>query len=86
MFVAAIAHNLQLPPAGTPLSLSTLVANFLLLDVSLNTTLWAIQLEVVMAPLIVLPYFLECRQGPRVLAVIGNVPGFLQLSAVEAAF
>ena len=80
MFVAAIAHNWQLPQADTPLSLSTLVANFLLLDVSLNTTLWAIQLEVVMAPLIVMLYFLECRQGPRVLAVIAVVATFLAFS------
>lgn len=80
MLLAAIADNWQLPQAGTPLGLSTLIANFLLLNVSLNGTLWALQLEVVMAPLIVLLYFLERRQGPWILAVIAVGATFLAFS------
>lgn len=56
-----------------PLSVSTFVANLLLLDVSLNTTWWALQVEVLMAPVIVLLYFLERRFGVRVLVAIAAV-------------
>ena len=79
MFIAAIAHQWQLP-GGLPLTPSIFVANLLLLDVSLNNTLWAIQLEVVMAPLIVLLYFLERRQGPWVLVPIAVISSVLAFS------
>ena len=50
-----------------PLTISTLVANMLLLDASINGTLWALQTEVLMAPVIALCYFLERSCGTRVL-------------------
>ncbi|TMJ28422.1 MAG: hypothetical protein E6G96_11685, partial [Alphaproteobacteria bacterium] len=74
MLVAALAHDWQIPATGNqpvaPVSLSTFIANLLLLDVSLNTTLWAIQVELLMAPVIVALYFLERWQGAWALAAI----------------
>jgi peptidoglycan/LPS O-acetylase OafA/YrhL len=64
--IAATAHQ-----TAEPLSLSTLVANMLLLDVSINSTLWALQIEMVMIPIIVTFYFLERKYGtgPLIAAV-----------------
>jgi peptidoglycan/LPS O-acetylase OafA/YrhL len=58
--------------AGAPLSLSTLLANMLLVDASINRTLWAMQLEVLMVPVILVCYFLERSYGtgPLIAAVI----------------
>lgn len=81
MLLAAAAHGWQIPTeagrAAAPLTLTTLLANMALLDVSLNTTLWAIQLEVVMAPFIVALYFLERRYGARALIAIAVVTSLL---------
>ncbi len=79
---AAIAFGWTLPPtaenpAATPLTVLTFVANLLLVDVSLNSVLWAIQLEVVMAPFIVLFYFLERRHGVRALVIVAVVTSLL---------
>jgi peptidoglycan/LPS O-acetylase OafA/YrhL len=65
--IGATAHQ-----AGGPLSFSALIANMLLLDVSINSTLWALQLEMVMVPIIVLFYFLErwYGTGPLIAAVV----------------
>ena len=52
-----------------------LLANMLLLDASLNGTLWALQLEVLMAPIIVLFYFLERSYGTRVLVAAAVTSG-----------
>jgi peptidoglycan/LPS O-acetylase OafA/YrhL len=49
--------------AGAPPSLSTLVANMLLVEASINSTLWALQLEVLMVPVILAGYFLERAYG-----------------------
>jgi peptidoglycan/LPS O-acetylase OafA/YrhL len=51
-------------PAPAP---SLVLANAMLLDVSLRTELWALQLELLMAPVILALYFLERRSGPRLL-------------------
>jgi cysteine desulfuration protein SufE len=57
--------------AGAPaLDTGTMVANALLLDVSFNTTLWALQVEVLVAPIILLLYFLERAFGTRALAAV----------------
>lgn len=53
-----------------PVPLRQLIANMLLLDVSMNEWFWALQVEFLMAPAIVSLYFLESRHGPRVLVVI----------------
>jgi peptidoglycan/LPS O-acetylase OafA/YrhL len=81
--VAASVAGWQIPATAeapaTPLTISMLVANMLLLDASLNSTLWALQLEVLMAPVIVLFYFLDRSYGTRVLvaaAVLSTVLSF----------
>ena len=74
MLFAACAYGWQLPASpgrpATPLSASTLLANLALINVSLNPTLWAIQIEVLVAPALVLLYFLERRLGVRALAAV----------------
>jgi peptidoglycan/LPS O-acetylase OafA/YrhL len=47
------------------------VANMLLLKASVNSTLWALQVEVLMAPIIMLLYFVERSSGTRTLLLIG---------------
>jgi peptidoglycan/LPS O-acetylase OafA/YrhL len=49
------------------------VAGALLFDVSWNSVLWALQVELLMAPIIVALYYLELRLGPRALLAIGLV-------------
>ena len=70
VLVAAVTYTFHAATPSPPLAASTLFANLALLSVSLNNTLWAIQLEVVMAPLIVGLYFLERWRGPRALIVV----------------
>jgi peptidoglycan/LPS O-acetylase OafA/YrhL len=70
MTVAALVRIGLAPPDAPPVTLSEFLANLLLLHVSLNGTLWAIQLEVVMAPLIVLLWGLDKRFGPRALVAV----------------
>ena len=81
MLLSAVAHGWQIPatatqPAGA-LDAWTITANLLLLDVSMNSVLWAIQLEVLMAPVIVALYFLERWRGPWVLVAIAFVTSVL---------
>jgi peptidoglycan/LPS O-acetylase OafA/YrhL len=84
MLVAGLAHGWQIPAGqsgeGAPVTPATLVANLLLIDVSLNSTLWAIQLEVLIAPIIVLLYFVERRFGPWSLAAIALATSVLSFS------
>ena len=58
--------------AAAPLSLATLIANMLLVDASINSTLWALQLEVLVVPVILACYFLERAYGtgPLIAAVV----------------
>ena len=53
--------------AGRPLTPSLLVANMLLLDVSMNGVYWALQVEMLMVPVILVLYLLERRTGAHVL-------------------
>ena len=53
--------------AAPPLTAHLLFANLFLFDASMNGTLWALQVELLMAPVILLLYFLERRRGPRLL-------------------
>jgi peptidoglycan/LPS O-acetylase OafA/YrhL len=48
-------------------------ANMFLLDVSLNGSWWALQVELLMAPVIVALYYLERGRGPRALALVAVV-------------
>jgi peptidoglycan/LPS O-acetylase OafA/YrhL len=74
--VAASIAGWQIPAtpdqAAIPLTGSTLLAHMLLLDTSINSTLWALQLEVLMAPVILICYFLERSYGtgPLIAAVL----------------
>ncbi len=56
--------------AARPLTAATLFANLFLLDASMNSTLWALQVEMIMAPVILVLYFLERRGGPRLLLAV----------------
>jgi peptidoglycan/LPS O-acetylase OafA/YrhL len=69
LLTAAVAGN-QFRPEGTaaqPLTGPRLVANLLLLNTSVNGTLWALQVELLMAPIILLLYYVERGSGPRLL-------------------
>jgi peptidoglycan/LPS O-acetylase OafA/YrhL len=57
------------PPrtAAQPLTAPLLFANMFLLDISVNGSLWALQVELLMMPVILLLYFLERSRGPRIL-------------------
>ncbi len=56
-----------------PFTVPQVLANMLLLDVSMNGVLWALQCEMLMVPVIFSLYFLERRCGPRVLLGIALV-------------
>jgi peptidoglycan/LPS O-acetylase OafA/YrhL len=75
--LAALLHGGQTVPSPEnpthTITFGELVANFLLLNVSINPTLWALQVEVLMVPIIVLLYFAERAYGPRVLLAIGLI-------------
>jgi peptidoglycan/LPS O-acetylase OafA/YrhL len=63
--------------AANTVTAREVLANMLLLDVSLNGSWWALQVELLMAPIIVTLYFLERRCGPRVLVPIALVTSAL---------
>lgn len=73
MLVAAATYTFHAAAPRPPIDAATMIANLSLVSVSLNTTLWAIQIEVVMAPFIVGLWFLERWQGPRILVAIAAV-------------
>ena len=66
--------------ANHPLGASEIVANMLLLQATVNSTLWALQLEAVMAPIILLLYFLDRAYGPWALLALGVVTTALTFS------
>ena len=65
---------------GGALDVTLIIRNMLLIDACINATLWAIQLEALMAPLILLLYFLERSYGPRVLLIIAVTTTLLAFS------
>jgi peptidoglycan/LPS O-acetylase OafA/YrhL len=70
VLLIALLSLVQLHPLGgasSPLTAQRFVANLFLFDISLNGTLWALQVELVMAPVILLLYFLERNRGPYTL-------------------
>lgn len=85
MLLAAIVYGWRLPghdgQPGPALEVGTFVANLLLLDASLNGTLWAIQVEILMAPVIVALYFVERSRGPLMLLANAVVTSALSFSA-----
>jgi len=73
VLLLAVLADIDLAPYGEafrPHSVRQWCAQMLLLDVSMNTTLWALQLEVVVAPIILVLYFLDRSRGPWILLVI----------------
>jgi peptidoglycan/LPS O-acetylase OafA/YrhL len=64
---AASSYFLELERAW---SAKDLLGNFLLLDVSMNGHLWALQLELMMVPVILGLYFLERRFGPSIFIAV----------------
>src|SRR5438552_14162190 len=56
-----------------PLTVPTFLANLVLLDVNLNSPLWALQVAVLMAPFILLFYFVERRFGPSAVLAIAII-------------
>jgi peptidoglycan/LPS O-acetylase OafA/YrhL len=87
--VAALANGWELPAwtgHSGPLTVSTLVANLLLLDVTMNPTLWAIRVELLMVPAILLLYLLERSHGSRALIAIAIVTTLLSFSSQWAVW
>jgi peptidoglycan/LPS O-acetylase OafA/YrhL len=82
--VFALVNNWQIPASpdhpARPFESLALIKHFLLLDVSLNTTLWALQVEVLMAPIIVSLYFVERRYGIRPILAFAIVTTALSFS------
>jgi peptidoglycan/LPS O-acetylase OafA/YrhL len=70
LVMLTILMKLAESPPSFP-SPGRLVAHLLLLDVTMNGTLWALQVELLMAPVIVALFFLERRWGPGVLVGVG---------------
>ena len=88
--VFALANGWQVPaspdrPEG-PLDVATLMANFLLLDVSLNPTLWALQLEVLTVPIILLLYLVERSHGIRPVVAFALLTAVLSFAKQWALF
>jgi peptidoglycan/LPS O-acetylase OafA/YrhL len=70
VIVGVLVSALVGPPGETlegPLTARRFVGNLFLLDVSLNRHLWALQVELLMVPIIFLLYLLERRWGPYTL-------------------
>jgi peptidoglycan/LPS O-acetylase OafA/YrhL len=72
----AFAHG----DATQQLTLPLVVRNALLLDVSMNYSLWALQLELLMVPVIFSLYFLERNRGPGILAALALITTALAFS------
>lgn len=67
------------PPPG-PIDVHGVIRNILLLDVSMNGVLWALQLEAAVAPLIALLFLIERRWGVGVLVAVAVVATPLSFS------
>ena len=72
--------------AARPLTAPLLCANLLLLDVSLNDTYWALRVELLMVPVLLLLYFLERSRGPYVLLGIALATSALAFSSEWAVW
>lgn len=81
VIVTALAAGwaLQNPQNGS-LTLPTLLSNMLLLECTVNNNYWALQVEILMIPVILALYFLECRRGPWVILALGVATSFLSFS------
>jgi peptidoglycan/LPS O-acetylase OafA/YrhL len=66
---------------GFPLSAGELVRNLLLVTASMNITLWALQVELLMAPIIVALFFIERWRGSYLLHTIAVATSALSFSS-----
>jgi peptidoglycan/LPS O-acetylase OafA/YrhL len=76
---ASHGQGLEFPSPGR------LISNLLLIDVSMNGPLWALQVELLMMPVILCLYFLERRTGPTLIlgtAVVSTVLAYSNRWAV----
>lgn len=67
-------------PTAPDRPLTTVLANMLLLDSSINGVYWALQVEVLMAPIILLLYFVDRSYGTRPLIFIAVAATALSFS------
>jgi peptidoglycan/LPS O-acetylase OafA/YrhL len=67
VFVGVMVTVLAFGAEAGPVSGPRLMRNMLLLDTSINGTYWALQVELLMMPIILGLYFLERKTGPRFL-------------------
>ena len=84
--ILAGLHKATIDGAAVPLTPWRVIANCLLLEVSMNGTLWAIQLELVMVPIILLLYLLERRAGPRAVLIVAIVTAVAALTGNWARY
>jgi len=62
-------------------TLPLLFTNGLLLDVTVNVNYWALQVEMLLIPVILALYFVECRLGPTVVLALGVTTALLSFSS-----
>jgi peptidoglycan/LPS O-acetylase OafA/YrhL len=71
--LTALAQGFEVAPLGQAaraLQLPEFLANFCLLDITVNAALWALQVEVVMVPVLLVLYLLERSRGPYLLLTV----------------
>jgi peptidoglycan/LPS O-acetylase OafA/YrhL len=80
---AVLLSALTSPPSATfdGSKAKMVAANLLLLDVSMNTHLWALQVELLMVPVILALYFLERRAGASALIAVAIVASAFSFAA-----
>ena len=74
--LTALVQGFEVTPCGQaarPLPLREYLANLCLLDITVNPALWALQVEVLMVPILLVLHFLERSRGPYLLLVVGLV-------------
>jgi peptidoglycan/LPS O-acetylase OafA/YrhL len=67
VIVGVVLTVLALRAEAGPISGPRLIRNMLLLETTINPTYWALQVELMMMPIILGLYFLERKTGPRLL-------------------
>ena len=77
VLVAAVASGWRTDPSSPfavrEISWNDLLNNILLIDTTINGTLWAIKVEVLMVPFILATFFLERAYGTRIVVAIALI-------------
>ena len=74
--LTALVQGFEVAPCGQaarPLPVHEFLANLCLLDITVNGSLWALQVEVLMVPILLALYFLERSRGPYALLAVALV-------------